>query len=283
MTRAVVVNDMIKTNARGLKMPGLARSFEALGRQARAEQWSYEDYLYEALTVEVASRSESAVRTRIREARFPELKTLEEFDFDAAQGVDRATVAELARGDWLERADNLILAGPIGTGKTHLAIALGLEAAKQRRRVVFCRAADLVQSLVEARDQRELTRLQRRIARVSLLVLDEVGFVPFDRVGAELLFNLVAQRYERASVLITTNLAFAEWPKVFGGDEKLTTALLDRLAHHATVITTKGRSYRMRGRGGAAAPTAVEREAAAPKTAGADTKNKTLNRGRIKR
>jgi DNA replication protein DnaC len=142
----------------------------------------------------------------------------------------------------------VLLAGPIGTGKTHLAIALGIEAARQRRRVVFTRAADLVRTLLEARDQRELGKTQRRLERVDLLILDEVGFVPFDRAGGELLFNVIADRYERRSVLVTTNLAFSDWPKVFGGDEKLTTALLDRLAHHAIVITTKGKSFRMRKR-----------------------------------
>lgn len=128
--------------------------------------------------------------------------------------------------------------------------ALGVEAARQRRRVLFTRAADLVQSLVEARDARELGRLQRRLQRVDLLIIDELGFVPFDRTGGELLFNVIAQRYERRSVIVTTNLPFAEWVKVFGGDEKLTTALLDRLAHHATIIATKGRSYRMRKKAG---------------------------------
>jgi DNA replication protein DnaC len=243
-----MVGDLVRQETRQLKMPGAAREFEALARQAREEKWTHEDYLHEVLTVEVASRRESAVRQRLRDARFPETKTLDQFDFAAADGIDAAQVSELARGGWLERAENVLLAGPIGTGKTHLAIALGIEAARQRKRVAFARAAELVRSLVEARDARELGRIQRRLDRVDLIILDEVGFVPFDRAAGELLFGVIATRYERRSVLVTTNLSFAEWPKVFGGDEKLTTALLDRLAHHAVVITTKGKSFRMRKR-----------------------------------
>ena len=208
------------------------------------------------------------MRSRLRDARFPEVKTLETFDFTSTDGAVSATqIAELARGEWIGRAHNVIFAGPIGTGKTHLAIALGVEAARQRRRVLFTRAADVVRTLLEARDARELGRLQRRLHAVDLLVIDELGFVPFERAGGELLFNLLADRYERKSVLVTTNLAFSEWVKVFGGDEKLTTALLDRLAHHATVIATKGKSYRMRKRG-TTEEKAVEDDAAAlPKAA----------------
>jgi DNA replication protein DnaC len=250
MSRAAISKDLVVAQARALRMPGLLHVYESLARQAREEHWGYEEYLSEVLSAEQTSRHDSAVRQRLREARFPELKTLDTFDFASTDGVVSATqIAELARGEWIARADNVIFAGPIGTGKTHLAIALGIEATRQRRRVLFTRAADMVRSLIEARDARELGRLQRRLYQVDLLVLDELGFVPFDRAGGELLFNMLTERYERRSVIVTTNLAFSEWVKVFGGDEKLTTALLDRLAHHATVIATKGKSFRMRKRG----------------------------------
>jgi DNA replication protein DnaC len=232
-------------------MPGLARSFADLARQAREEHWAHEDYLHEVLAVEIASRAESAVKQRLRGAAFPELKTLDQFDFSAADGVSAPKIAELARCEWIAKGENVLFAGPIGTGKTHLAISLGVEAARQRKRVAFWRAADLVRTLVEARDQKELGRYMRRLENIDLVIVDEVGFVPFDRVGGELLFNVLGARHGRRSVLITSNLAFAEWPRVFGGDEKLTLALLDRLAENATVITTKGKSYRMRKRGAA--------------------------------
>jgi len=249
-----VVVDMVRAQCKQLKMPGMARGFESLGRQAREERWSVEDYLHECLSVEETSRHESAVRERVHQARFPELKTLDAFDFTVADGVDANVIAELARGGWIAEHRNVILAGPIGTGKTHLAIALGVEAARQRRHVLFWRVADLVRTLIEARDARELGRYQRRLERVDVLILDEIGFVPFDRVGGELLFNAISARHQRRSVVITTNLAFGEWPKVFGGDEKLTTALLDRLAETAAIITTRGKSFRTRKRLAQAAP-----------------------------
>jgi DNA replication protein DnaC len=217
LSRAAIAKELVSTQARALRMPGLSRVYEALARQAREEHWGYEEYLHEVLSAEQTSRHDSVVRHRLREARFPEMKTLDTFDFTATDGaVSAAQISELARGEWIGRADNVILAGPIGTGKTHLAIALGVEAARQRRRVLFARAADVVRSLLEARDQRELGRLHRRLNQADLLVLDELGFVPFDRAGGELLFNLLTERYERRSVIVTTNLVFAEWIKVFG-------------------------------------------------------------------
>ena len=204
MSAATLVRDLVVAQTRALKLPGVARTFEGLARQARDAHWPHEDYLHEVLSAEQASRHESVIRQRLREARFPEVKTLDTFDFAAADGVNATQIHTLARGEWVTAPENLILAGPIGTGKTHLAIALGVEATKQKRRVLFTRAADLVRQLLEARDARELTRLQQRLLRVDVLIVDELGFVPFDRVGGELLFNLLTDRYERRATVVTT-------------------------------------------------------------------------------
>lgn len=164
------------------------------------------------------------------------------------QGISKQKIlVELATCEYVTKARDVILAGPIGTGKTHVAISLGVEAARRRFRVAFFRAAELVRTLTEARDERTLTLLHRRLRRVDLLILDELGFVPFERAGGELLFDLLSDRNEARSTMVTTNLSFGEWVQLFG-DEKLTSALLDRLGHHAHVLTTRGSSYRTRKR-----------------------------------
>ncbi len=238
---------VIEGHCRELKLPTVLREYPALARQGTDDGWRHEEFLHQLLEAEVDERRQRTVQRLIREARFPEVKTLEGIEWDEFKGISRKKVAELASCEFIERGEDLIVAGPLGTGKTHLAIALGVEAAKRRHRVRFARAADLVAELIEARDERSLSRLQHKHVRVALLVLDELGFVPFERAGGELLFNLLADRYgAQRPTLITTNLSFSEWPQVFGGDEKLATALLDRLAHRGTVLTTKGESYRTR-------------------------------------
>ena len=242
-----VIDAVIGQQTKQLKLPGIGRAYAGVGRQARDEGWPYEEYLRELLDTELRSRHDRAAERRLREARFPDVKTLDQIDWNVLAGVSRPKMLELASCEFIDKAEDVVIAGPVGTGKTHLAIALGVEAARRRYRVVFIRAADMVRNLLEARDARMLGRLHQRLLRASLLIVDELGFVPFDRAGGELLFNLLSERHERRSTLVTTNLAFSEWVEVLG-DEKLTTALLDRLTHRAHIMTTQGPSYRMRAR-----------------------------------
>lgn len=240
-----ILNAVLEQQLTQLRMPTVRRELEAAARRARDGGWAYEEFLRELLDAELVIREQKAAARRLKEARFPDVKTLDQIDWKAIQGVSKPKLHHLASGDFLDRCEDVVLAGPVGTGKTHLAIGLGVELTRRGRRVLFIRAADLVQQLVEARDNRDLLLLRRKLLRVQLLVLDELGFVPFDRAGGELLFNVLSERYERRSTLVTTNLAFSEWVSVFG-DEKLTVALLDRLSHHAHILTTKGKSYRRR-------------------------------------
>jgi DNA replication protein DnaC len=243
--RDAVIAEYLKA----LKLPTVGRRYLDLARQARDEGMEYEEFLRELLEAEVLARHDSVAERRLREAKFPEVKTLEQIEWEALQGISRPKLLELSRCAWVDRAEDIVLAGPVGTGKSHVAVALAVEATRRRYRVAFRRAAELVRGLLEARDDRSLGRMHSQLERVDVLVIDEFGFVPFDRAGGELLFNLLSERHAKRSTVITTNLKFSEWVQVLGNG-KLTTALLDRLGGRAQVLTTSGPSYRTRKRKG---------------------------------
>lgn len=239
------IKAVIAGHCKELHLASIPRHYPTVCRQAQDAGFSYEVFLKELLEAEVDQRRENAAKRRLKEAGFSEIKTIEQIDWDALEGIPRQKIMALSSGDFVKKGEDIILIGPIGTGKTHLAIAIGVEFAKRFGRVLFARAADLVRQLVEAKDDRQLGKLHQRLLNTPLLIIDELGFVPFDKMEGELLFNMLADRYEKRSTIITSNLAFGEWVQVFR-NEKLTTALLDRLAHHAHVLTTKGKSFRTR-------------------------------------
>lgn len=219
--------------------------YEKLAREAATSDEPYEGYLLHLTELEVAARSANAVASRIRAAGFPVLKDFDTFDFTASPSLPKQKVLELARGEWVEQRWNACLIGGSGTGKTHLASAWGLALCRLGKRVRFTTAAGLVLLLEEAQQQHRLDRLLAQLDRLDLLIVDELGYLSFSRAGAELLFQVFADRYERRSLLITSNLPFGEWGQVFQG-ERMTAALLDRLTHRCHIFEMNGESYRFR-------------------------------------
>jgi DNA replication protein DnaC len=209
------------------------------------EKADFPRYLLRLTELELLDRDRRAIERRIRQARFPVIKSLDSFDLLAIPSLNKALVLELARSEFLVRKENLLLLGNSGTGKTHIAPALGLAACQRGHRVRFTTAAALVGELIEARDEKQLRRFQKQLAAYELLIIDELGFVPLSKTGAELLFEIVSQRYERAATLVTSNLPFQEWTEVFGS-ERLTGALLDRLTHHVHILEMNGDSCRLK-------------------------------------
>jgi DNA replication protein DnaC len=219
--------------------------YAKLSREAAAADENYEEYLLRLTDLEVAQRSTNALTARIKVAGFPVLKDLDTYDFSAMPSVPKAKIVELARGEWIEQKFNLCLLGNAGTGKTHLAIALGQAACRAGKRVRFFTAAALVNALEEAQKQYRLERFLGQLDKLDLLAIDELGYLSFSRGGAELLFQIFAERYERASILVTSNLAFSDWGSIFQG-ERMTAALLDRFTHRCHIFEINGESYRFR-------------------------------------
>jgi DNA replication protein DnaC len=227
-----------------LKLPTFLREHDRLARQCAAEGTDHLRYLLRLAELELIEREQRMVERRIRAAHFPTVKSLDSFDFLAMPSLNKALVLELARGDYIERRENVIALGNSGTGKTHIALGLGLAACQRGVSVGFTTAAALVHELLEARDEKRLLRLQKQLANYKLLIIDELGFVPLSKSGAELLFEIFSQRYERGSTLVTSNLPFDEWTEILGS-ERLTGALLDRLTHHVHILEMNGESYRL--------------------------------------
>jgi DNA replication protein DnaC len=228
-----------------LKLTAILRVYAARAREARNAGSDYEDFLLSLIESELEARADNRLKRRIRDARFPVIKTMEGFNFEEADGLDKRLVREMAEGTYIKEKRNIIFAGKTGTGKSHLATALGLEACRQGVRTRFVTGAGLVNDLIEARSERAVSRIIQKMSRFGLLILDELGYVPFSREGSQLLFQLLAERYERASVIITTNLGFADWTQLFG-DPTLTAALLDRLTHKAHIVMCNWDSYRLK-------------------------------------
>ena len=235
---------LLEHHLKALRLPTVLRDYANVGAVCSQERCSYPQYLLRLVERELIDRERRATDRRIKEAQFPVIKTIDSFDFKAQPSLNEPLVRELLRGEYIPKKENLLLVGNPGTGKTHLACALGFAACSQGKRVRFYTTTGLVTQLLEAREERTLQRLQKQLERQDVLLLDELGYVPFSKAGAELLFDVVGRAYERTSLIVTTNLPFEQWTEVLGS-ERLTGAMLDRLTHRVHILEANGQSYRL--------------------------------------
>lgn len=235
---------LLEHHLKQLKLPSVLREYEKMAAICRQDRADYQRYLLRLVELETADRERRAAERRVKAARFPVTKTLDTFDFKAQPSINEQLVRELLRGEYIDQRENVLFIGNSGTGKTHLATALSFAACQQGRGVRFFTATGLVTQLLERREDRELERFHKQLERLELLVIDELGYVPFSKAGAELLFDVVGRAYERTSLMLTTNLPFEAWVEIMGS-ERLTGALLDRLTHRVHIIEANGPSYRL--------------------------------------
>ncbi len=235
---------LLKHHLKALKLPTMHAECEKIAARAAQDNADHLAFLLQLCELELIERERKAAERRLKAARFPAHKLLDEFDFAARPSVNKPLMLELVKGEYLDKRENILLVGPSGTGKSHLATALGMAACAQGRKVRFFRVTELITLLLEAKEERQLLRLRQQLGKLDLLILDELGYVPASKAGAELLFDVIATAYERNSLIVTTNLPFENWTEVLGS-ERLTGAALDRLTHRCHILETKGESYRL--------------------------------------
>lgn len=234
---------LLASNLKSLKLPTFSEHHQQKAEEYAKEGKNHLEYLAILSEMETSMRYQKLVSRRISQAHFPSIKTLDRFDFTVLPELKKSAVENLALGDYISKQENIIAIGNSGTGKTHISISLGLAACQQGHSVGFTTASSLVHEMIEAHDEKRLLKYKAKLLKYQLLIVDELGFVPLSKIGSELLFEVFSTRYERGSIIVTTNLPFEEWPKIFGC-ERLTGALLDRLTHHVHILAMNGESYR---------------------------------------